>query len=82
MSTVTYQSPFGKKITIEKPDCIGSFYIVYAPELDRRLLVNCIDATPDGKPKRMRIQKSMDHGGMVLMPGQYSIIEKNPQWED
>jgi hypothetical protein len=81
MSTVTCETPSGT-LTIYKPDCIGSWYIVYAPEFKERLLCNCIDATTEGKPKRMRVQKHMAHGGKVLQPHQYQIIEKNPLWED
>ena len=80
-TALTLETPSGT-LTINKPDCIGSFYIVYATELKERVLCNCIDATLDGEPKRMRVQKHMAHGGNVLQPHQYEIIEKNPLWED
>jgi len=66
----------------ETKSCIGRFYILYVKELKRRVLANCIDATPEGVPKRMRIQKCSINGGDVLMPGQYDIMEVDPQWED
>lgn len=78
---LTCETPSGT-ISIDRPDCIGSFYIVYAIQFKERVLCSCIDATPDGRPKRMRVQKNMAHGGEVLMPDQYDIIEKNPMWED
>jgi hypothetical protein len=80
-TTITCETPSGT-LCIEKPDCIGSYYIVYVPQFKERLLCTCIDASTDGRPKRMRVQQSVAHGGIVLEPHQYEVIEKNPLWED
>jgi len=69
-------------ITLDVKPCIGRFYVLYAKELGRQVLANCIDATPEGVPKRMRVQKCSKNGGDVLMPHQYTIMEVDPQWED
>ena len=81
MSTITIETP-SKTIRIKRADCIGRFYIIYSPEFNERLLANCIDAFPEGTPKRMRVQRHMSHGGKVIQPHQYEILEENPQWED
>jgi hypothetical protein len=79
--TITVHQP-ASSFTINTSNCIGSFYVIYCHELKRRVLATCIDSTEDGKPKRMRIQRSMFHGGDVVMPGSYDILEKDPEWED
>ena len=81
MSTHTVTMPSGT-MRIHKPRCIGTYYIIFCKRDNRRLLANCIDATPSGRPKRMRVQACGDRQGDVLVPGQYEIMEKDPLWED
>lgn len=67
---------------VDKPDCIGRWYVLFCKSLNQRFLANCIDATDTGRPKRMRIQQDPVHGGKVLQPADYDIIEADPDWED
>jgi hypothetical protein len=55
--------------------CIGGFYWLKTPQWHEVVVANCIDATPDGRPKRMRVQNG-DHQGEVVMPGEYMILER------
>lgn len=81
MQIIECETP-SETIRIIRPKCIGTFYIIYVEEFKARFLANCIDATPDGEPKRMRIQKCMFHGGEVVQPHEYEIIEEDVKWED
>jgi hypothetical protein len=76
MKTIDY-SP-----TVKTPRYIGRWFILYVDEYKERVLATCVDETTTGAPKRMRIQKHMAHGGKVLMPHQYEVLEEDPQWED
>lgn len=79
--TVSVSTPNGR-LRIKRPTCIGAFYTLYVPAFGVRVVANCIDATPEGRPKRMRIQRSLTHGGDVLQPHQYEIMEENTLFED
>lgn len=81
MSTITIEQPTGA-MRVRQPQSIGRFYIVYCNKYHLRFLTTCIDETPDGTPKRMRVQHSVSHGGEVLQPCDYEIIERDPMWED
>lgn len=78
---ITVDQPSGP-LTVDKPDCIGLFFVVLCKKRGNRYLVNCIDATPDGRPKRMRIQLDPIRQGEVLQPHEYVIVEQNPDVGD
>ena len=79
MSTLTVETPSGA-LRVRKSSCIGHFFVIGVG--NERFLANCIDATPDDAPKRMRIQTFGSRKGDVVMPGDYIIFEKDPDWED
>lgn len=79
--TVTIDQPSGK-LTVEKPDCIGQFFVIVCKKFGNRYLANCIDANSEGQPKRMRIQLDPVRQGEVLGPTEYVIMEQNPDIGD
>jgi hypothetical protein len=54
---------------------IGCFYTIVIG--DYNVHANCIDATPDGQPKRMRVQTPGKLQGRVMMPAEYTILERD-----
>lgn len=79
--TVTIQQP-GRPLKIEVPDCIGQFFVVLCLKKRERFVANCIDAYPDGRPKRMRIQFDPVRQGDVLQPHEYQIMEEHPDVDE
>lgn len=78
--TLTVQTPSGP-MRVNKPDCIGGYYVIFAKQWNEQFLATCIDADGE-RPKRMRIQQDGRHGGKVLQPADYDIIEKDPMWPE
>lgn len=79
--TITIDQP-GKPLKVEVPDCIGKFFVIACTKGTGQFVANCIDATPDGKPKRMRIQFDPVRQGEVLQPHQYQIMEEHPDVDE
>lgn len=80
METLTIEMPTST-LTVERPKCIGAFYMVYCEKTHRQHVASCIDATPEGRPKRLRLQTG-ERAGEVMMPGDYTIIERVYEWDD
>ena len=74
---ITVNQPSGP-LTIEKPDCIGAWFVVVCKKKGLRYVATCIDANSEGNPKRMRIQLDPVRQGEVLQPDEYLIMEQNP----
>ncbi len=75
---ITVEMPSGT-MQIQEPTCIGHFYVIAC--MGERFVANCLDES-DGRPKRMRIQLHPVHGGKVVQAHEYTIIERDPAWED
>lgn len=75
---ISVNTPSGT-LRIPEPRCIGHYFVVTAG--GERFLARCIDEL-DGKPKRMRLANDGARFGTVLQPGEYEIVEQDPDWED
>lgn len=65
----------GLSIDMPRSRCIGGFYWLSVPQWHEVVVANCIDATPEDRPKRMRVQNG-DHQGEVVMPNEYLLMER------
>jgi hypothetical protein len=60
---------------MRRSQCIGGFYWLEVPSWHECVVANCIDATPEDRPKRMRVQNG-SHQGEVVMPREYQLMER------
>lgn len=79
MPSLIVNTPSGL-LRIRRSQCIGRYYVIVWQ--GERFLANCIDATWNDRPKKMRIQHSLTHGGKVVQRGDFEIVEKDPTYED
>jgi len=66
-------------LAVEMPTCIGHYYIIESG--GERFLTACIDES-EGRPKRMRQAECDTRYSRVFQPHQYTVIEKDPLWQD